>query len=73
MKLNIKCSTGTSFSVEVEESDTIAHFKTVCAEKSNIPAEQQRLIFGGHVLKDERTIESYGIFSALLSLLHILT
>lgn len=58
--VNIKCSTGLNFSASVEVSSTILDFKKQLAELSKIPAEQQRLIYSGHVLKDPQTVESYG-------------
>jgi ubiquilin len=59
ISVNIKSSTGATFSVQFENNLTVGEFKQVIAEKSSIPATQQRLIFSGHVLKDERTVESY--------------
>jgi ubiquilin len=59
--VSVKCSTGDKFTVEVETSQLVSDFKRLLAEKSKIPAEQQRLIFSGHVLKDPQTLESYSI------------
>jgi ubiquilin len=59
--LNIKCPTGPKFSIEVELSTTVADFKVQLQEKSEIPPEQQRLIYKGHVLKDAQTLESYAL------------
>lgn len=57
--VNVKCSTGDKFTVEVDPSIAVSEFKILLADKSRIPADQQRLIFSGHVLKDPMTLESY--------------
>jgi hypothetical protein len=45
---------------EVETSGTIREVKEQLAEACSIPADDQRLIYKGQILKDERTVESYG-------------
>ncbi len=60
INVSIKSSQGEKLVVEVDPSGTVLEFKQAVQEKTNIPPEQQRLIFGGHVLKDARTVESYG-------------
>lgn len=44
-------------------SATIQELKATIAEKSEIPAERQRLIYSGRVLKDPETVASYNIKS----------
>ena len=44
----------------VDNEMTIAEVKAAAADKAEVPAENQRLIYKGQVLKDDRTIESYG-------------
>lgn len=39
---------------------TVQQFKSLLEEKCQIPADQQRLIYKGYVLRDQRTVESYG-------------
>ena len=41
-------------------SMTISELKVQVQSKSQIPPEEQRLIYKGQVLKDERTVDSYG-------------
>ncbi|KAH0687933.1 hypothetical protein KY290_019594 [Solanum tuberosum] len=59
--INIRCSSGTKFSVQVSLDSTVGSFKSILAQQANIPAEQQRLIYKGRILKDEQTLESYGL------------
>jgi ubiquilin len=47
----------------VAPSATIQELKATIAEKSEIPAERQRLIYSGRVLKDAETVSSYNIKS----------
>ncbi|XP_055828365.1 ubiquitin domain-containing protein DSK2b-like [Solanum dulcamara] len=59
--INIRCSSGSKFSVQVSLDSTVGSFKSILAQQANIPAEQQRLIYKGRILKDEQTLESYGL------------
>lgn len=47
--------------ITVEASETVAAFKKQIAEASSIPAENQRLIYSGKILKDDQTLESYKV------------
>jgi ubiquilin len=64
--VTIKSSTGINLTVEADLSSTVAEFKVLLSEKTNIAAEQQRLIYSGHVLKDPQTLASYCKFHVLL-------
>jgi hypothetical protein len=59
IKLTVKTSTGQQYPIEVEPSAKIEEVKAILAELANIPAEQQRLIYSGHILKNENSVESY--------------
>lgn len=58
--VNIRCSNGSKFAVQVSLGNTVGSFKSLVAQQCDIPAEQQRLIYKGRILKDEQTLESYG-------------
>lgn len=61
MQLFVKTLTGKTVSIEVEEGESIEEVKAKIAEKEGIPAEQQRLIFGGTQLQDAKTLEDYDV------------
>jgi len=61
MELFVKTMTGKTVSIEAEEGETIEEIKAKITEKEGIPAEQQRLIFGGQQLEDAKTLEDYGV------------
>ncbi|SCW03297.1 LAFE_0G07338g1_1 [Lachancea fermentati] len=47
--------------VSVEPSSSVAELKEAISKVSEIPAENQRLIFSGKILKDDQSVESYKI------------
>ncbi len=61
MQLFVKTLTGKTVSIEVEEGESIEDVKAKIAEKEGIPAEQQRLIFGGQQLQDAKTLDDYDV------------
>ncbi|KAJ8470454.1 hypothetical protein OPV22_024797 [Ensete ventricosum] len=61
--LQVRCSNGSKVSVEAALDSTVGTLKAALVEKCDVPAEQQRLIYKGRILKDEQTLQSYGLAS----------
>jgi ubiquitin-like protein Nedd8 len=61
MMIKVKTLTGKEVELDVEVSDTIVRIKERMEEKEGIPPIQQRLIFGGKQMHDEKTAKDYNI------------
>jgi ubiquilin len=60
--INIRCSNGSKFTVRTSLVSPVSAFKAVLAQNCDVPADQQRLIYKGRILKDDQTLESYGTY-----------
>lgn len=59
--LRVRCFNGSKFSVQISLDSTVESLKSVIAQKRDVAAERLRLIYKGRMLKDDQTLESYGL------------
>ncbi|KAI7907622.1 uncharacterized protein BX663DRAFT_425489 [Cokeromyces recurvatus] len=56
INVNIKSSSDKKFIITIETNKTVLDLKNAIAEQTEVPAERQRLIYSGRVLKDPDTL-----------------
>lgn len=61
-KINVvvKTSSGAKYDISTATDITIEEFKKLLEQQSQIPADQQRLIYSGHVLRNEQKLSDFG-------------
>ena len=69
LRIYVKTLTGKTVEMAVTAAFTILHLKLAIEAKEGIPPDQQRLIFTGKQLEDERTLAEYNIVA--MSTLHV--
>ncbi|TPX43296.1 hypothetical protein SeLEV6574_g05148 [Synchytrium endobioticum] len=61
MLIKVKTLTGKEIEIDIEPTDKVSRIKERVEEKEGIPPPQQRLIFGGKQMADDKTAQDYGI------------
>lgn len=57
----VKSISGQSRAVTVEKTDTILSIKQKIQDKEGVPPDQQRLIYSGKNLENDRTVGEYNL------------
>jgi len=57
----VKTLTGKTLTIPVNNSSTVRDLKNSIWDMEGIPSDQQRIIFSGKQLEDERTMREYGV------------
>ena len=69
MQIKVKTLTGKEINIDVDLDTKVERIKDRIEEKEGIPPSQQRLIFSGKQMSDERTAADYKIEAG--SVLHL--
>ncbi|CAD5208948.1 unnamed protein product [Bursaphelenchus xylophilus] len=69
MLIKVKTLTGKEVELDIEPSDKVERIKEKVEEKEGIPPPQQRLIFAGKQMLDEKTAQDYKIIGG--SVVHL--
>ncbi|KAJ3704750.1 hypothetical protein LUZ61_008455 [Rhynchospora tenuis] len=67
--IKVKTLTGKEIEINIEPTDTVDRIKERVEEKEGIPPVQQRLIYGGKQMADDKTAKEYNIEGG--SVLHL--
>jgi len=69
MLIKVKTLTGKEIEIDIEPLDKVERIKERVEEKEGIPPPQQRLIFSGKQMNDEKTAADYKVQGG--SVLHL--
>ncbi|CAH8499571.1 unnamed protein product [Heterobilharzia americana] len=59
MLIKVKTLTGKEIEIDIEQTDKVDRIKERIEEKEGIPPQQQRLIFSGKQMNDDKLIQEY--------------
>ncbi|KAF8822818.1 ubiquitin family protein [Cardiosporidium cionae] len=63
IQLTIKVTGGSPLSIDASNDWEVAKIKQICLERTQIPVEQQRLIYKGKILKDGDKLSALGVLT----------
>jgi len=69
MLIKVKTLTGKEIEFEIEPEDKISRIKEIVEEQSGVPPQQQRLIFNGRQMSDDKTANELSVVPG--SVLHL--
>ncbi|ETW84203.1 hypothetical protein HETIRDRAFT_439061 [Heterobasidion irregulare TC 32-1] len=61
MLIKVKTLTGKEIELDIDPDDKITRIKEKVEEQSGVPPPQQRLIFGGRQMPDDKTAKDFNI------------
>ncbi|KAJ8102154.1 ubiquitin-related domain-containing protein [Lipomyces tetrasporus] len=61
MLIKVKTLTGKEIELDIEPTDKVARIKERVEEKEGIPPSQQRLIYGGKQMADDKPASEYNL------------
>lgn len=61
MQIKVRTLTGKEIELDIEPSDTVTRIKERVEEREGIPPVQQRLIYGGKQMADDKTALEYNL------------
>ncbi|EGO02297.1 hypothetical protein SERLA73DRAFT_133237 [Serpula lacrymans var. lacrymans S7.3] len=69
MLIKVKTLTGKEIELDIDLEDKITRIKEKVEEQSGVPPQQQRLIFSGRQMPDDKTAKDFNITAG--SVLHL--
>ncbi|KAF8348719.1 ubiquitin-related domain-containing protein [Amanita rubescens] len=61
MLIKVKTLTGKEIELDIDPSDQITRIKEKVEEQSGVPPQQQRLIFRGRQMSDDKTANDFNV------------
>lgn len=72
MLIKVKTLTGKEIELDIEPTDKVERIKEKVEEKEGIPPQQQRLIYAGKQMNDEKTAADYKVYVCIYLLKKVL-